>query len=619
MLRILYSSIVLTDEINTNYSKTISPLEDYYKLTKNNDSILLDVNFKNIKQCYDEGKIIPQRLKLFGVLKYYHNIQEELIKKKIFTQKYKINEGMNGILPKNTIKIENLYFDLNKKSISEKVTKSNFYGGIYLEKYFYGKYMRNNKFENIILKKKSINPTIICITNSRFNIWKEILKDEKAIILNNITSLKKITYRDIKKVDFVVVTLNLINNQNYKVKFNDYKIENEITKQSFSNLKNDLSKNKNLEWEYEPILHIIDWNSCIIDFYFDECKKNMNDIFLEFKCKQKWIIFNECQKNKDNIDFVKNIFNKKINYSDIEKFLISGDDFTPVFHSKIEKELLTFNNNELQGYNNYITEFENIYTKNNLKFEEDQYLQKYCSFPQTKIKINKILKNLNDNEKFQKVNLKYRNSLQNELNYGKLECKICLEEINESNIGLTECGHFFCFSCIYKNLKYSNTCPTCRSSISYEKVYLITNNQNKIILDLDLLDELGTKNRSLLLNIKNYNKVHIIGNFNDGLEKTYALLKQLNLKSVLTKNDKKIDNNVNIYLSNYSEDFLLMKNKINPEIVLFLEPYYSEDFEIKVYDIYKSLGYPILKFLIIKDTIEEKFLNRVKIFNFKSC
>ena len=384
-------------------------------------------------------------------------------------------------------------------------------------------------------------------------------------------------------------------------------------------MKNDLSKNKNLEWEYEPILHIIDWNSCIIDFYFDECKKNMNDIFLEFRCKQKWIIFNEYQKNKDNIDFVKNIFNKKINYSDIEKFLISGDDFTPIFHSKIEKELLTFNNYELQGYNNYITEFENIYTKNNLKFEEDQYLQKYCSFPQTKLKINKILKNLNDNEKFQKINLKYRNSLQNELNYGKLDCKICLEEINESNIGLTECGHFFCFSCIYKNLKYSNKCPTCRSSISYEKVYFITNNQNKIILDLDLLDELGTKNRSLLLNIKNYNKVHIIGNFNDGLEKTYTLLKQLNLKSVLTKNDKKIDNNVNIYLSNYSEDFTTMKNKLNPEIVLFLEPYYSEDFEIKVYDIYKSLGYPLLKFLIIKDSIEEQFLNRIKISNFKSC
>ena len=84
MLRILYSSMVLTDEINNNYRKTISPLENYYKLTKNNDSILLDINFKNIKQCYYEGKIIPQRLKLFEVLKYYHNIQEESIKKKIF-------------------------------------------------------------------------------------------------------------------------------------------------------------------------------------------------------------------------------------------------------------------------------------------------------------------------------------------------------------------------------------------------------------------------------------------------------------------------------------------------------------------------------------------------------
>ena len=54
-------------------------------------------------------------------------------------------------------------------------------------------------------------------------------------------------------------------------------------------------------------------------------------------------------------------------------------------------------------------------------------------------------------------------------------------------------------------------------------------------------------------------------------------------------------------------------DQINPEIVLFLEPYYSNDFMIKIYDIYKSMGEPQLKFLIIKDSIEEKFINKSKI------
>ena len=99
----------------------------------------------------------------------------------------------------------------------------------------------------------------------------------------------------------------------------------------------------------------------------------------------------------------------------------------------------------------------------------------------------------------------------------------------------------------------------CRTKTSYENIYLITDSQNKIILDMDILDELGTKNRSMLLNIKNYKKVLIVSNFNDGLEKISHLLNQLNLKNIITKNEKKFEES-NIYLSTYSEDFLNMKD-----------------------------------------------------------
>ena len=89
-----------------------------------------------------------------------------------------------------------------------------------------------------------------------------------------------------------------MNNVNYKNKFNEYRINDEFTEMTLLNIKNDLKGNLNLQWEYEPILHIIDWESCIIDFCIDEIKKNMNDIFFKFNSQRRYIIFNEFLKNE---------------------------------------------------------------------------------------------------------------------------------------------------------------------------------------------------------------------------------------------------------------------------------------------------------------------------------
>lgn len=611
MLKIFYSSLIIKNQLSID--NFINPLDNYYSFTKNENNNIITINFNNIKKCIQTGKIIPQRDNFFKTLRIYNEIEEEKKLKDIFSKTYKINCYSKIIYGKNIVKIDDIFFDLNKKYISKNLQPRNKYGGIYLEKFLYGRYERNNNFENIILNK-SDKPGIICITNSRFNIWKEILNNKNVLVLSNYSNLKKVTYRDINKVDFVLVTFNLLNNTNYKGKFSEYRIDNEITNQSFINIRNDLYKNKNLEWEFEPNLNILDWGTYIIDFTFDEWKKNMNQNLLDFNCETKWVIFNEYLKNKENISLVKDIFDRNMSFFDLENFIISGETFEPKFKVVFNKELLVLKENEKNGYDNYIKDFENIYNKNNLKFEDDQYLQKYCSFPQSKLKINKIFKNLDENQNLKKINKKYMESIQTELNKEKKECKICLDEISDHNIGITECGHLFCFSCIYKNLKYSDNCPCCRSKISYDQIYFVTNNDKKIILDMDLIDELGTKNTSLLMNIKNHKKILIVSNFDDGIEKIKSLLDQLSLNPIITKNEKKLEDN-NIFLSNYNEDFMNMKNKINPEIVIFMEPYYSKDFEIKLFDITKSMNNPILKFLVIKDSIEEQFINNCNFFN----
>ena len=88
MLKIIYSSLLIQDGVNINYDKAIYPLEDYYNFNKNNSTIELNINFDDIKKCIYQGKIIPQRQKLFKVLKYYYDIECKNKIEDIFIKKY---------------------------------------------------------------------------------------------------------------------------------------------------------------------------------------------------------------------------------------------------------------------------------------------------------------------------------------------------------------------------------------------------------------------------------------------------------------------------------------------------------------------------------------------------
>ena len=105
--------------------------------------------------------------------------------------------------------------------------------------------------------------------------------------------------------------------------------------------------------------------------------------------------------------------------------------------------------------------------------------------------------------------------------------------------------------------------------------------------------------------LNNLDRVLILSNFDECLEKLYKLFKELNLNSVITKNENYSNQKKIIYLSNFDEDF--NESRIVDEIIC-LEPYYSIKQNIKLYDILKSYKSKILKFLIIKDTIEEDTL-----------
>jgi hypothetical protein len=633
---------------NETLNDIIKPIDELYDyeivFEKDIFYIRLTINFIKIKQIILEGKIIPHRSKLFDVIfsyqknldnKFYSNINNLVIndEKEILKIFCNLNKKVeDNILNKNTFEFNDIIFNLNNKSISFKkdylqINKDITNGGVIIDENEYGKYLNTtelplnkilmenekpnmNKFfyiKNFVNSKNGnkINNLII-VSNTRLNYWKTFLKDKKTLVIGNANTYKKLCYMNILNYDYIILTLNFLNSNHYKCKFDEYNI---TKNESFENLREDLTRNGQILWEKEPLFHLFWWNNIVIDFNYDDLKKSMTDqLLINLSSFKRWVIYNNFKEKKSYAQNIFSLFSNKLDCKNLKNFVINNKIFEPKLDVKMEKIYLEFNPDENKGYNDYVESLKNIYIKNEMKFEEDEYLQKYCSYPQRQIKINKILKNLNDTNKFLKMNKNYQNLVQDKINQAnneKITCKICLDEIDTNNMGITECGHLFCYSCIYKNIKYSNKCPTCRDKISLDKIFFLTDKNKEIVLNINILDELGTKNSKLLMLLNNFNKVMILSNFDECLDKLKDLFDELNIKNVKTKEKNESCSNKMVYLSNYNEDFYNYKSNFDIEQIICLEPYYSNKKKIKFHDIIKSTNTNKFKFLLIKNTIED--------------
>jgi hypothetical protein len=630
----------------------ISPIVDLYNydliFDNNINYIKLNINFDNVKDIVKKGGILPNRAKFFEILIHYKKMiiknffssLDNLILKNIrdINDKFKNlkNQENQKIIDKDSFSFNEIYFNLEDKSISFEEKYLNHIkdfsnGGIIIEENEYGKYLdsedlplnsiineNDTKINNLYYKdfiNKFINKTtnLICVSNSRLDYWKNRFSQKKVLVINSFTIFKKLCYKKIFDYEVVIVTINFLNSSNYKSKLDDYKIFNEINERSFINSRNDLLRNKDIIWNNEPLIHLYFWNNIVIDFVYDDLKKNTNDNLIYSLCGlKKWVIFNNFKENIQQSDNIFKLFNRRICADNFKNFITNNKIFIPKLDIKVEKILLEFNENESKGYWNYVDSLKDIYSKNDMKFEEDSYLQKYCSYPQRHLKINNIVKNLEENDKSLKMNVNYKRLLQEKIKKSeKIICEICLSDIDDDNLGMTECGHLYCFSCIYKNIKYSERCPNCRHKISLDKIFYLTDNSNQIVINSDILDELGTKNSKLLLLLNKIDKVLILSNFDECLHKLNKLFIELNINSVLTKNNdtNKDYSGKTVYLSNYDEAFFKIKNKYNVDEVICLEPYYALKKKLKFYDILKSTNSKKIKFILIKNTIEESIFN----------
>lgn len=52
-------------------------------------------------------------------------------------------------------------------------------------------------------------------------------------------------------------------------------------------------------------------------------------------------------------------------------------------------------------------------------------------------------------------------------------CSLCGED--RKNTAATPCGHLYCWECIYKCIKFSPYCPTCRESLISSRIVYLQN------------------------------------------------------------------------------------------------------------------------------------------------
>lgn len=209
------------------------------------------------------------------------------------------------------------------------------------------------------------------------------------------------------------------------------------------------------------------------------------------------------------------------------------------------------------------------------------------------------------------------------------ECPICMDNIKEEDLGITFCGHIYCYTCISTIIKEAKTsgilskCPNCSTSLQLDKIFLINKKKTNEI------NNLGTKLSWIIDYIKQTpNKYRIIFSQWDYLLKEVGKVLNANgIKNLYCQghvyqkdrvlrlfNSKDESNEFKIIMLS-SESTVSGSNLNNAEEVIFLDPVYG-DKQHRINTEKQAIGrvirlgnlHKIIKVIriLIKDSIEEE-------------
>jgi len=209
-------------------------------------------------------------------------------------------------------------------------------------------------------------------------------------------------------------------------------------------------------------------------------------------------------------------------------------------------------------------------------------------------------------------------------------CGVCMCEVEGEDVGVSKCGHIFCYNCIKTWVEKRNNCPSCRKNLSLSGVYLVSYEKPKLeitdekqLSKQELINEVGTKLANLIEYLKTNDKHTIIfSQWDDLLNKVGDILKKHGIHNVFCKGnvfqrDKAVrefnsDDKIKVIMLS-SESAASGTNLTKASQIILLDPVYGSythrrDTENQAIGRSHRLGQKnklkVVRF-IIKDSVEE--------------
>jgi SNF2 family DNA or RNA helicase len=146
-------------------------------------------------------------------------------------------------------------------------------------------------------------------------------------------------------------------------------------------------------------------------------------------------------------------------------------------------------------------------------------------------------------EKINKITEKQKNKKDDDDVDEEEMCSICLNPITGEDVGVTKCGHMYCFQCIKEMIQSNPKCPQCMKPTKPNEIYMISfedlsrKEQTKDIKDkLSLINKVGTKLANLIFYIKNLKeKCIVFSQWDDLLKKVGDTLDTYGIQNVFCR------------------------------------------------------------------------------------
>jgi SNF2 family DNA or RNA helicase len=139
-------------------------------------------------------------------------------------------------------------------------------------------------------------------------------------------------------------------------------------------------------------------------------------------------------------------------------------------------------------------------------------------------------------------NLSDSDSESGEENNDDETCGICLDSISEDDVGVTKCGHIFCYECLKVVINKYHNCPYCKMKLTEKEIYVVSYERKKKKLNPDekkrddFINEVGTKMANLIFYLRENNEHTILfSQWDDLLRRVGRILADNGIKNVFCK------------------------------------------------------------------------------------